>query len=550
MAKTQLSREDKFFNLCYTESMSKVFTVTGKCIPEKNYMVNIDDRILKIRKMVENGDYFCINRGRQYGKTTTFSLLKHNLSDEYAVFSISFEGADTSSFSSLSDIGKLLFSSFARELKSRISVANLSDNAKEYLLQKASDSNDFTKESLSDAISELCDINNKPVVLLIDEVDQASNYESFLQFLSLLRAKYLSRDSFSTLHSVILAGVYDIKNLKLKLRPNEGHMYNSPWNIAADFNINMALESDGIKAMLDEYASDNNIKIDTAEISNMIFDYTSGYPFLVSRLCQIMDVKVPELPDFNKETAWSKEGFLEAVKIILKDENTLFDDMRKKLNDFPPMRQVIFNILYNGQSIPFNAYDTDLNIAKMFGFIKDNNGKVAVSNRIFEVWFYNLFVTEEAISNLIYNEGSKDHDLFIKNNELDMPLILERFIVHFNDIYGDKDSKFVENEGRKYFLFFLKPIINGTGNYYVEAQTRNERRTDVIVDYCGHQYIIELKIWHGEKYNENGEQQLCDYLDYHHQNTGYMLTFNFNENKTSKITKVEKNGKTIYEAFV
>lgn len=40
---------------------------------------------------------------------------------------------------------------------------------------------------------------------------------------------------------------------------------------------------------------------------------------------------------------------------------------------------------------------------------------------------------------------------------------------------------------------FLRPIINGTGNYYIEAQTRDARRTDVIVDYLGEQFIIELK---------------------------------------------------------
>lgn len=31
----------------------------------------------------------------------------------------------------------------------------------------------------------------------------------------------------------------------------------------------------------------------------------------------------------------------------------------------------------------------------------------------------------------------------------------------------------------------LKPIINGIGNYYIEAQTRDGRRTDIIVDYLG-----------------------------------------------------------------
>ena len=60
--------------------------------------------------------------------------------------------------------------------------------------------------------------------------------------------------------------------------------------------------------------------------------------------------------------------------------------------------------------------------------------------------------------------------------------VLEKFVVHFNDIYGMESESFLEEEGRKYFLLYLRPVINGTGNYYIEAQTRDQRRTDVIVD--------------------------------------------------------------------
>lgn len=74
----------------------------------------------------------------------------------------------------------------------------------------------------------------------------------------------------------------------------------------------------------------------------------------------------------------------------------------------------------------------------------------------------------------------------------------------------------------------MKPIINGTGNYYIESRTRDLRRTDVIVDYHGQQYIIELKIWHGDEYNKRGEQQLIGYLEDYHVDKGYMLSFNFN----------------------
>ena len=65
---------------------------------------------------------------------------------------------------------------------------------------------------------------------------------------------------------------------------------------------------------------------------------------------------------------------------------------------------------------------------------------------------------------------------------------------HFSDIYGNRPDRFVEENGRL-FLLYLKPIINGMGNYYVEARTLSMGRTDVIVDFLGQQYIIEMKIY-------------------------------------------------------
>ncbi len=85
------------------------------------------------------------------------------------------------------------------------------------------------------------------------------------------------------------------------------------------------------------------------------------------------------------------------------------------------------------------------------------------------------------------------HDGSEKDCILNMELVLEKFMIHFHDIYGENTEKFVEENGRRVFLLYLKPIINGTGNYYIEAQTRDQSRTDVIVDYLGKQYVIELK---------------------------------------------------------
>ena len=104
--------------------------------------------------------------------------------------------------------------------------------------------------------------------------------------------------------------------------------------------------------------------------------------------------------------------------------------------------------------------------------------------------------------------------------------------------------------GRRFFLLYLKPIINGVGNFYVEARTRNMRRTDIVIDYRGQQFVCELKIWHGKEYNTRGEDQLMDYLDSYHLTTGYKLSFNFNKNKQIGVRRIQLGEKLLIEAVV
>ena len=70
------------------------------------------------------------------------------------------------------------------------------------------------------------------------------------------------------------------------------------------------------------------------------------------------------------------------------------------------------------------------------------------------------------------------------------------------------------------------------------------------MDYAGEQFIIEMKIWHGNEYHERGEQQLTDYLDYYRQKKGYMLSFNFNKKKETGVRTVAVGDKIIVEAVV
>lgn len=530
--------------------MGKKFNAEGVCFVKEHYMVNLDSRIMEIKKLIADGKYFTINKARQYGKTTTLSVLKESLDEAYVVFSISFEGIGEKAYQDEDNFCRL-FCGLLYDAIYYKEVTGLSEeveNMCKHISEDKSRMVDFRE--VSNFISKMCQETEKPVVLIIDEVDQASDQKIFLDFLGMLRAKYLKRNSRPTFVSVILASVYDIKNLKQKIRGEENHQYNSPWNIAADFNIDMSFSKADIKGMLSEYEKDCQWGMDLNIAADLIYDFTSGYPYLVSRVCKIIDEKLIQKDRWDAKQAWARDGILEAVKLLIKESSTLFDDMRKKLDDFPTLRNILEEILFKGSQMPYNRYNQVMDIGIMFGFLREENHVVAIANRVFEMFFYNLFISEQALQSTMYQKGDEDKKKFLKNENLNMELILKKFVEHFTEIYGDNDCKFVEENGRRLFLLYLKPIINGTGNYYIEAQTRDRKRTDIIVDYLGEQYIIELKIWHGEEYNQRGEKQLAEYLDFYHMDKGYMISFNFNKNKKVGLWEIQCGDKRILEAVV
>ena len=364
---------------------------------------------------------------------------------------------------------------------------------------------DSSLNDLFDCLSSLCASSPRPIVLMIDEVDSVRNNQVFVEFLALLRKYYLNRDDTPIFHSVILAGVYDIKNLKLKLRPESEHQYNSPWNIAAKFKIDMSFSTDQITSMLAEYEADYHTGMDIHKMAQGICQYTSGYPVLVSSICKYIDEDLTEEHGFEDlGKAWTTEGITRAVKAILVDKIPLFESMIRHLDEYPAMKKMFQAILFEGNEFAYNPYTKEMNLAYMFGYAVDRDGKVQIVNRIFEMCLYNYFLSEEELSSAIGNKAKRDKRCF----------------------------------------------IHDVGNYYIEAQTRDERRTDIIVDYLGEQFIIELKIWHGNEYNERGERQLAEYLDYYHKNKGYLLSFNFNKKKETGVREIVLGAKTIVEAVV
>jgi len=513
------------------------FNVTGLCLPNQHYMVDISNKVSQIAAMVEKGQYFTINRARQYGKTTTLWLLDDELVKRgYSVAHISFEGIGDTPFENEKNFCKSIIEQIHDELKRR--------KTKSFALWK--DNSVVTFMKLDKFLDKMC--KNKKIVLIIDETDKTSNNLAFLRFIGMLRDKYLKRNNKGnyTFQSVILCGVYDIKNLKAKMILAGTHQLqdgekriNSPWNIAVNFNIDMSFSAPEIATMLLEYEKDHKTGMDIEAISKEIRAYTSGYPFLVSRLCQIID------KDLSKD--WTVKGVQEAVKLILMDQSTLFDDIIKNMESNKELFDLLHDIIISGQKFLYNNFNPAIRLGTMFGILAENNRILTVHNAIFETFICEYFISLNDTARKITGSVFE----VVENGKFKMELCIKKFMQHYYEIYHKKDSKFLERECRLLFLTYLRPLINGAGFYHIESETRNGNRTDLIIDFNDEQFIVELKIWKGEQKHEQAHKQLIEYLNSKNKNEGYLLTFDFRKRRAKKPSAkwVRKGKKKFYDCL-
>ena len=524
--------------------MKREFNDTGLCVRKMHYMVDTSEHINNIFDgLIERGKYFSILGGRQYGKTTTISLLTKKLrkKNDYLLIRTSFEGVGDSIYENEKTFSK----GFLMNLYYDIDRTD-KELAKEFKIASAK-MIDF--KSLSKFITTFSESKQKKIVLIIDEVDKSTNSQIFLNFLGLLRDKYLLRndDEDSTFHSVVLAGVHDIKTIKLKLRPNEEQQLNSPWNIAADLNVDLSFKPHQIVTLLEDFLTENSmVNIPKKEIAEKIYYYTHGYPYLVSKMCKIIDeIIIKEREDKN----WYLKDVETAFRKIIYGgfTTTLFQSNAKNLQNNEKLYKFIYEVVVENENKDFIKDDKQVYLAKTYSLIRDENGKCKIHNRIFSHRIYDLMLS--IMNNSGKFKSTYSDFKYYKGNDIDLEYILLRFQSFFKENYSHKDKNFIEREGRLIFLSYLQPIINGNGYVFKEPLVGNERRMDIVITHNEKRYVIELKIWRGNEYHNKGIEQLSDYIDTYALKKGYLLIFNFNKNKQFKKETIKFKDKELFTVW-
>jgi hypothetical protein len=528
--------------------MEKEFNVTGTCISRLHYMVDTTQKLNAVQALVDKGKYFTINRPRQYGKTTTLQTLGKTLREtgEYIVFSMSF-----------ASVGDAMFENeFAFAPNFMDILAGFADKQapelKDWIVEAAPKT--LNMKLLDKAITEMCQQTDKKVVVLIDEVDKSSNNQLFVSFLAMLRDKYLIRDEAKTFHSVVLAGVHDVKSLKLKLRPEDEKKFNSPWNIAVDFNVDMNFNPLEIASMLKEYVADKSVVMDIEEMSKRLFFYTSGYPYLVSKLCMIIDENI--LPT-KTDVSWTVDDLDKAAQMLMREpDNVNFTSMFINLEHNPELYSLVSQLIFENAEIEFDHSVPAVHLGILYGlFAANEKNRLMIHNRIYRERIANYMIVKlqiEALSRPKFNLSQYNfRGQFVRDdNSLDMAQALVKFQSFMREHNSVKNRDFLEKDGRMLFMAFMKPIINGSGYDFKEPQISDEQRLDVVITFYQYRYLAELKIWHGEVAHQKGLTQLSAYMDNMGMKEGYLVIFNHNKKKTWKTEWIELADKKVFAVWV
>lgn len=297
--------------------MEKEFNVTGTCVPEMHYMVDISNKLDKVFKLIEKGKYFVINRPRQYGKTTTLFLLNRELKKDnnYLPIKISFEAIDSETYNEMKSFLKSVMTQIINYFK-----FSKEKNIVEFIRKYNNKVNKM--DEFSEFITDLVEYAEKKVVFIIDEVDKSSNNQLFLDFLGMLRNKYLLRNE----------GM-DITNFQslIKNIENNRELYDFVRNIVLDGEGITYVKSDEIVNLGTLYGilkeENGNCKINNKIYEQLIYNHMM--------MKVIRNNEYAEISKYNYKSKFIKEdGSLDVKKVLIKFQEFMKHEYSRKRESF------------------------------------------------------------------------------------------------------------------------------------------------------------------------------------------------------------------------
>ncbi len=487
------------------------FNTSGPCNPSLHYTVMREALIAAGQEKVRKGRYFTLFAPRQSGKTTYFQLLLETLKyEEFTPIWISFENLKT--------VSKEFF---YQELNNQ-----LHQELSEFKIEK-------TITNQVDLVRFFEEIKTKSIVLVIDEFEGIPDVV-LSEVMHSFRQMY-HRKKYHALHSLILVGVSTIAQLMTSGA--------SPFNIAEELKVSYFTKAE-VNSLIVQFVAESGQTFED-KVIRAIYDNTKGQPGLVCALAA-------DLVETVKNSTVTMDDFLVTLNDFLKskyDKNILNIVQKAK-----EKKAFMCRLLFDEEPIDFSVDVEDIAYLHANGVIENIAGHVGMLVPLYSKRIIMAFRPVLNGERRHYGfEANETFDAYLKSKGLNINAILNKYRQYVRR-RGFKafDTKHLKEAAWHYSLdgfinFFIEAL---EGQTFIEVPS-GAGRTDILILYQNHRYLIEVKVFTNNTLFKKGKAQLAEYLKSENLDEGYYVVFsNVHNDENTLYFEEQINGKQIYTYII
>jgi molybdopterin-guanine dinucleotide biosynthesis protein len=470
-------------------------------------MIEPSTRLHGVEKLIDMAQYFVIHAARQSGKTTYLQDLTRRLNAEgkyYALY------CSLEIMQGISD-PQVGIPEIVEKIKFELEFSDIPHAEK---FAQEADYADYTNV-LTTELRQFCLLLDKPFVIFFDEADCLSE-GTMISFLSQLRVGYNTRSMVPFVHSIALVGMRNICDFKVKIRPDS---FGSacPFNIVTKVLTLKNFTREEVGTLYGQHTADTGQTFEAGAI-DLVWEQTQGQPWLVNAIaCEV----IMEMLHSDYTQAVTAERVEEAIQTIILRRDTHLDYLLEQLKD-ERVKNVIEPVIIGGY---VDVTTDDFYYTRDLGLIRVTKEKIEPANPIYaEVIVRTLNFKMQ--SELQQNDTLYQMPRYLKDGRIDMDFLMRDFQQFWRENSEIWEERFSYKEAAPHLILlaFLQRIVNG-GGQVVREMAAGKDRLDLCLIYENRKYLIELKIWRGEKSLAKGLEQTARYMDTYGCSEGWLAVF-------------------------
>ena len=444
----------------------RFFNTAGPVRPDDHYAIPPLDRVdvEGLLTLIRAKQYFVLHAPRQTGKTSALIALRDLLNSGAAG---NFRCVDVNV-----EVGQVARDDTARGM--RAILGSLAENAQEL-------GDDYPEESWPDILAKVgpddalkrllarwCRADPTPLVLLVDEIDSLVG-DTLLSVLRQLRAGYEQRpEGFP--QSVVLCGVRDIRDYRIRSSAGEVIAGGSPFNVAAkSLRMGDFTEAE-TRALTAQHTEETGQRFSEAA-QEAVWTQTRGQPWLVNALCAgaCFDDKAGR----DRSRAIEVDDIHAAREELILSRRTHLDQLAHKLEE-ERVRRVVEPMLSGGE---VRHHARDLEYVRDLGLLAPDSPP-RIANPIYAE------VVPRELGYVLQDSLDVQTRWYVEaDGGLDMDKLLRAFGTFFGEHSGhwlERFSEYPEAGPQLILQAYLQRVVNGGGR--IEREYGLGRgRTDLLV---------------------------------------------------------------------